>query len=150
MITVAGPGSLAPREEDIKAATRRALVQNVFETNKDKESLMTAMSDNQISVTELALAMDYKIDAIAHLRNIGVPDGFMGLKVWPKEELEAYYKWHAVTPNALNLPNIMPTMAQIQAIMDREFAANKISPAHQIPWHTQVVMENTSNDIVIS
>lgn len=126
---------MAQRPEDIAAAKRRANVQQVFESCQTKDSLMDMMSKHQISVTELAQAMDYKLDAVAHLRNLGVPDGFMGLKVWPQSELDKYWAWHAKTPNALNLANVKPTMAQVQEVMDREFAANAISPAHAIPWH---------------
>lgn len=135
MTTVLGADPLPQRPEDIKAAQRRKLVQDVFEAAKTKDSLMHAMADHQIPVTELAQALDYKMDAIAYLRNLGVPDGFMGLRVWPQSELDKYYAWHKVTPNALNLANVMPTFAQIQEVMDREFSANAISPAHAIPWH---------------
>ena len=131
--TVGNP--MAQRPEDIAAAKRRANVQQVFESCQTKDSLMDMMTKHQISVTELAQAMDYKLDAIAHLRNLGVPDGFMGLKVWPQSELDKYWAWHAKTPNALNLANVKPTMAQVQETMDREFSANAISPAHAIPWH---------------
>ena len=131
--TVGNP--MAQRPEDIAAAKRRANVQQVFESCQTKDSLMDMMTKHQISVTELAQAMDYKLDAIAHLRNLGVPDGFMGLKVWPQSELDKYWAWHAKTPNALNLANVKPTMAQVQEVMDREFAANAINPAHAIPWH---------------
>jgi hypothetical protein len=137
MTTVLGADPIAPRPEDIAAAKRRALVQQVFESNKAKDALMAAMTENQISVTELAQAMDYKLDAVAYLRDLGCPDGFMGLKVWPQSELDKYWAWHAVTPNALNLANVKPSPAQVQAVMDREFAAHAISPAHAIPWHVQ-------------
>ena len=135
MTTVLGADPITPRPEDIAAAKRRANVQQVFESCQTKDSLMDMMTKHQISVTELAQAMDYKLDAIAHLRNLGVPDGFMGLKVWPQSELDKYWAWHAKTPNALNLANVKPTMAQVQEVMDREFAANAINPAHAIPWH---------------
>lgn len=135
MNTVIGAEPIPAREEDIRAAKRRKFVQDIFEAHKTKFDLMQGMSDNNIPVTELAQAMDYKIDVIAYMRTLGVPDGFMGLKVWPQSELDLYYAWHKKTPNALNLPGVMPTFAQIQAAMDREFGANAISPAHPIPWH---------------
>jgi hypothetical protein len=131
--TVGNP--MEQRPEDVEAAKRRANVQQVFETNKSKEDLMNAMVKHQISVTELAQAMDYKIDALAYLRDLGCPDGFMGLKVWPADEVARYYAWQKVTPNALNLEGIKPSPAQVQATMDREFANNAINPAHPIPWH---------------
>lgn len=126
---------MAQRPEDIAAAKRRKVVQDVFAVNKTKDALMSAMVTHDISVTELAQAMDYKLDAIAYLRNLGIPDGFMGLKVWPQSELDKYWAWHAKTPNALNLENVKPSMAQVQGVMDREFAAHQINPAHAIPWH---------------
>ena len=86
MTTVLGADPITPRPEDIAAAKRRKFVQNVFDQHKTKDALMALMSENQISVTELAQALDYKLDATAHLRNLGVPDGFMGLKVWPQSE----------------------------------------------------------------
>ena len=122
------------RQEDIKAAARRKLVQAVFETCKTKATLMSAMTTHEISVTELAQAMDYKLDAIAHLRNLGAPDGFMGLKVWPQSELDKYYAWQAKTPNALGIHVGPPPMSVVQAVMDREFANHEINPAHAVPW----------------
>lgn len=124
-----------PTEQELQRLARLKLVQAVFELNKTKLDLMTAMTGNNISVTELAQAMEYKLDAIGHLRKLGVPDGFQGLKVWPQSELDKYYAWQAVTPNALNIIGPRPTMEQVQGIMDREFAAAAISPAHAIPWH---------------
>lgn len=126
---------MAQRPEDLAAAKRRRLVQDVFDVNKTKDSLMSAMLTHDISVTELAQALDYKLDAIAYLRDTGVPDGFQGLKVWPQAELDKYWAWHAKTPNALNLASVKPSMSQVQAVMDREFANHQINPAHAIPWH---------------
>ena len=134
MTTVLGADPIAPRPEDIKAATRRKLVQDVFEAAKTKDALMHAMADHQIPVTELAQALDYKMDAIAYLRNLGVPDGFMGLKVWPQAELDAYYAWQAKTPNALNIKVGPPPLHIVQAVMDREFANHQLNPAHAVPW----------------
>lgn len=131
--TVGNP--MAQRPEDIAAAKRRANVQMAFELNKTKDSLMEAMAKYDISVTELAQALDYKLDAIAYLRELGVPDGFQGLKVWPQEALDKYYAWRDKTPNALNLLNMgKPQMSVVQAVMDREFANHQINPAHQVPW----------------
>lgn len=130
--TVGNP--MAQRPEDIAAAKRRSNVQQVFETNKTKDSLMREMLMHDISVTELAQALDYKLDAIAYLRELGVPDGFQGLKVWPKDELDKYYAWQAKTPNALNIVVGPPKMSIVQAVMDREFANHEINPAHPIPW----------------
>lgn len=130
--TVGNP--MAQRPEDIAAAKRRANVQAVFETNKTKDSLMREMLMHNISVTELAQALDYKVDAIAYLRELGVPDGFQGLRVWPQSELDKYYAWQAKTPNALNLKVGPPPMHMVQAIMDREFANSQLNPAHAVPW----------------
>ena len=126
---------MAARPEDIAAAKRRWNVQQVFESNKTKSSLMEEMLKHDISVTELAQALDYKMDAIAYLRELGVPDGFQGLKVWPQAEIDKYYAWREKTPNALNLLGMgKPQMSVVQAVMDREFANNQINPAHAIPW----------------
>lgn len=125
---------MAQRPEDIAAAKRRANVQVAFEINLTKDSLMAAMAQYDISVTELAQAMDYKLDAIAYLRDLGVPDGFMGLKVWPQSELDKYYAWHDKTPNALGLQVGRPSLSVVQGVMDREFANHQINPAHQVPW----------------
>ena len=123
------------RPEDIAAAKRRWNVQQVFESNKTKSSLMEEMRMHDISVTELAQALDYKIDAIAYLRELGIPDGFQGLKVWPQSEIDKYYAWRDKTPNALNLLGMgKPQMSVVQAVMDREFANHEINPAHPIPW----------------
>ena len=126
---------MAARPEDIAAAKRRWNVQQVFESNKTKSSLMEEMLKHDISVTELAQALDYKMDAIAYLRELGVPDGFQGLKVWPQSEIDKYYAWRDKTPNALNLLGMgKPQMSVVQAVMDREFANHEINPAHAIPW----------------
>lgn len=130
--TVGNP--MDQRPEDIAAAKRRANVQAVFETNKTKNSLMGEMLMYDISVTELAQALDYKLDAIAYLRDLGIPDGFQGLKVWPQSEIDKYYAWQAKTPNALNIVVGPPKMSIVQAVMDREFANHEINPAHPIPW----------------
>lgn len=132
--TVIGADPIPERPEDVAAATRRKLVQDVFENNLTKLTLMEGMQRYDISVTELAQAMDYKLDAIAYLRDLGVPDGFKGLKVWPQEELDKYYAWQAVTPNALGIVVGPPTLSVVQGIMDREFANNQLNPAHKIPW----------------
>lgn len=113
---------------------RRKLVQAVFESAKGKDTLMLAMAQHNIVVTELAQAMDYKLDAIGYLRELGVPDGYMGLKVWPQAELDAYYAWQAKTPNALNLNVGPPPLHMVQAVMDREFANHQLNPAHAVPW----------------
>ena len=113
---------------------RRKLVQAVFESAKGKDSLMLAMTQHNIVVTELAQAMDYKLDAIGYLRELGVPDGYMGLKVWPQAELDAYYAWQAKTPNALNLNVGPPPLHIVQAVMDREFANHQLNQAHAVPW----------------
>ena len=134
MTTVLGADPIAPRPEDIAAAKRRKLVQDVFDTSKTKDALMSAMTTHEIPVTELAQAMDYKLDAIAHLRSLGVPDGFMGLKVWPQSEVDKYYAWQAKTKNALNLQVGPPPMYMVQQVMDREFANHALNPAHAIPW----------------
>jgi hypothetical protein len=134
MTTVIGADPLPQRPEDIAAAKRRKLVQDVFAVNKTKDSLMEAMAQHSISVTELAQALDYTLDAIAYLRDLGVPDGFMGLKVWPQADLDKYYEWQAKTPNALNLQVGPPPMYMVQQVMDREFSNNALSPAHKIPW----------------
>lgn len=125
---------MAQRPEDIAAAKRRANVQAVFETNKTKDSLMREMLMHNISVTELAQALDYKVDAIAYLRELGVPDGFQGLRVWPQSELDKYYAWQAKTPNALGIQVGPPPLHMVQAVMDREFANHEINPAHAVPW----------------
>ena len=126
---------MAARPEDIAAAKRRWNVQQVFESNRTKSSLMEEMLKHDISVTELAQALDYKMDAIAYLRELGVPDGFQGLKVWPQSEIDKYYAWRDKTPNALNLLGMgKPQMSVVQAVMDREFANHEINPAHPIPW----------------
>lgn len=125
---------MAQRPEDIAAAKRRANVQAVFETNKTKDSLMREMLMHNISVTELAQALDYKVDAIAYLRELGVPDGFQGLRVWPQSELDKYYAWQAKTPNALGIQVGPPPLHMVQAVMDREFANHQINPAHAVPW----------------
>ncbi len=126
---------MAARPEDIAAAKRRWNVQQVFESNRTKSSLMEEMLKHDISVTELAQALDYKLDAIAYLRELGVPDGFQGLKVWPQSEIDKYYAWRDKTPNALNLVGMgKPQMSVVQAVMDREFANHEINPAHPIPW----------------
>lgn len=130
--TVGNP--MAQRPEDIAAAKRRANVQAVFETNKTKDSLMREMLMHNISVTELAQALDYKVDAIAYLRELGVPDGFQGLRVWPQSELDKYYAWQAKTPNALGIQVGPPPLHMVQAVMDREFANHEINPAHAVPW----------------
>lgn len=130
--TVGNP--MAQRPEDIAAAKRRGNVQMAFELNQTKDSLMAAMASHDISVTELAQAMDYKLDAIAYLRDLGVPDGFQGLKVWPQEALDKYYAWHDKTPNALNLTVGRPSLSVVQGVMDREFANHQINPAHKVPW----------------
>jgi len=122
-------------EADKAAAQRRLLVQSVFETCKTKEPLMAGMTEHNISVTELAQALDYKLDAIAYLRDIGVPDGFQGLKVWPQSELDKYYAWQAVTHNALGLVVGPPAPAVVQAVIDREHANHAINLLHVIPWH---------------
>ena len=134
MTTVLGADPIAPRPEDIAAAKRRKFVQNVFDTAKTKDALMSAMTTHEIPVTELAQAMDYKLDAIGYLRELGVPDGFMGLKVWPQAELDAYYAWQAKTPNALNIQVGPPPLHMVQAVMDREFANHQLNPAHAVPW----------------
>ena len=126
---------MAQRPEDIAAAKRRSNVQQVFESNKTKDSLMREMLMHDISVTELAQALDYKLDAIAYLRDLGIPDGFQGLKVWPQSEIDKYYAWQAKTPNALNLLDMgKPKMSVVQAVMDREFANHQLNPAHAVPW----------------
>lgn len=130
--TVGNP--MASRPEDIAAAKRRANVQMAFELNQTKDSLMAAMTARDISVTELAQALDYRIDAIAYLRDLGVPDGFQGLKVWSQAELDKYYAWQAKTPNALNLQVGRPSLSVVQGVMDREFANHEINPAHAVPW----------------
>lgn len=132
--TVLGADPIAPRPADIAAAKRRANVQMTFELNKTKDSLMAAMAAHDISVTELAQALDYKLDAIAYLRDLGVPDGFMGLKVWPQADLDKYYEWHDKTPNALSLQVGRPSLSVVQGVMDREFANHAINPAHAVPW----------------
>lgn len=132
--TVTGPSALDQRPEDLAAANRRKLVQAVFEQNLTKNSLMEEMVRHNVSVTELAQAMDYKVDAIAYMRTMGIPDGFQGLKVWPQSELNKYYAWQAKTPNALNINVGAPPMHIVQAVMDREFANHQINPAHPIPW----------------
>ena len=132
--TVGNP--LAARPEDIAAAKRRWNVQQVFESNKTKSSLMEEMLKHDISVTELAQSLDYKLDAIAYLRDMGIRDGFQGLKVWPQSELDKYYAWQAKTPNALNIQVGPPPMSVVQDVMDREFSNHQINPAHAIPWGT--------------
>ena len=77
MTTVLGADPIAPRPEDIAAAKRRKLVQDVFDTAKTKDALMALMPENQISVTELAQAMDYKLDAIAYLRELCKRQGLL-------------------------------------------------------------------------
>lgn len=134
MTTVVGADPIQPRPEDLAAAKRRANVQAVFDTAKTKDALMSAMTTHEISVTELAQALDYRLDAIAYLRELGVPDGFQGLKVWPQDELDKYYAWQAKTPNALNINVGPPPMSVVQAVMDREFANHQLNPAHAVPW----------------
>lgn len=134
MNTVLGADPLPQRQEDLAAAKRRANVQMTFELNQTKTSLMEAMAQYDISVTELAQALDYKLDAIAYLRDLGVPDGFQGLRVWPQADLDRYYEWHDKTPNALGLKVGRPSLSVVQGVMDREFANHAINPAHQVPW----------------
>ena len=135
-ITVTGPDPLPQRPEDEDAAMRRELVQGCFK-ELDPKTTARLMLVHDVSAQELQQAMDYKLDAIAWMRETGFHDGFQGLKVWPRSEVDKFYAWHAVasTQNSLGRPGIRPSYSQVQAIMDREFAANKISSAHQIPWH---------------
>lgn len=134
--TVIGADPIPERPEDVAAAKRRELVQGCF-FEKDPKMTQKLMLVHDITAQEMHDAMDYKLDAIAWMRENGFPDGFQGLKVWPTSEVDKFYAWHAIasTQNSLGLPGIRPSYSQVQAIMDREFGANKISPAHKIPWH---------------
>ena len=124
-----------PTVEEVQRLARRKLCQTVYAENPTREALMAAMTTHNISAQELHDANDYHANAIAHLRTIGVPNGFAGLKVWPQDDVDAYYAWHARTPNALNLVGPRPSYAQAQETMDREFANHALNPAHAIPWH---------------
>ena len=132
-ITVTGPDPLPQRPADEKAAKRRELVQSCFK-ELDPKTTARLMLVHDISAQELQQAMDYKMDAIGWMRESGFPDGFQGLKVWPEEEVDLYYRWQATAPNPLNLAITRPSWVSVQAIMDREFGAAAINPAHKIPW----------------
>lgn len=80
---------------------RRKLCQAVFTTNPGRDALMAAMVQHSISAQEMQDAMDYQVSAIDHLRALGVPDGFAGLKVWSEAELQRYFGWKAVQYNPI-------------------------------------------------
>jgi hypothetical protein len=136
METVIGADPIPVRQEDVDAAARREVVQGCFKEH-DPKMTQKLMLVHDVSAKELHDALDYKLDATAWMRENGFPDGFQGLKVWPKSEVDKFYAWHdkVSSQNALNLPGIRPSYSQVQAIMDREFGAHAISPAHPIPWH---------------
>lgn len=123
-----------PTVEEVQRLARRKLCQAVYAENPTREALMAAMTAHGISAQELHDANDHHANAIAHLRTIGVPDGFAGLKVWPQDEVDAYYAWHARTPNALNLVGPRPSYAQVQEIMDRDAGIRAIDPHRVSPW----------------
>ncbi len=80
---------------------RRKLCQAVFTTNPGRDALMAAMVQHSISAAEMQDAMDYQVSAIDHLRALGVPDGFAGLKVWSEADLQRFFAWKAVQYNPI-------------------------------------------------
>lgn len=113
---------------------RRKLVQAVFESHSGKDPLMQAMLLHNIKASELVEALDYKLDATAHMRDLGFPDGFQGLKVWSAAEVKEYQDWAESTPNALNLKSFRPENAKAQAAMDRDARLKDMNPLHVSPW----------------
>ncbi len=124
-------------EAEKQRLIRRKLCQAVFASDPTRDALMAAMVQHGISAQELHDAMDYQTNAIGHLRSIGVPDGFAGLKVWPMAEVDAYYAWQARTPNALGLIGPRPSYAQVQEIIDRDAAIRAIDPRRVPPWRAE-------------
>lgn len=82
-------------EAEKQRIIRRKLCQAVFATNPTRDMLMAAMVQHSISAQEMQDAMDYQVSAIDHMRAIGVPDGFAGLKVWSEASLQRYFDWKA-------------------------------------------------------
>lgn len=131
--TVAGPEALTPTQADLDAAARRLVVQSCYHEG-DRTATMNDMVKFGVTAKELQGAMDYKMDAIAWMREQRFPDGFQGLKVWPDKDLETYYKWQAVTPNALSIEGIKPSYSQVQEILDREARLKVITEGYKSPW----------------
>lgn len=113
---------------------RRKLVQAVFESQRGKEPLMQAMLLHNIKASEMAEALDHQVDAIAHMRELGFPDGFQGLKVWSAAEVKEYQDWAESVPNALNLKSFRPENTKAQAVMDRDARLKDMDPLHVSPW----------------
>ncbi len=135
-------------EADKQAAIRRKLVQSVFATNPSKDALMTAMIAHSISADELQTAMDYQIDAIKHLRMLGVPDGFQGLKVWSDAVINTVLDWQLAQPNPFGTGTIAdifkaqhvdpytnaPERAKVQELLDREARRQAADAFYKAPW----------------
>lgn len=88
-------------EAEKQRLIRRKLVQAVFATNTSRDALMAAMIEHAISAAEMQDAMDYQVNAIDHMRALGLPDGFGGLKVWSNADLQRYFDWKAVQYNPI-------------------------------------------------
>ena len=138
-------------EADKQAIVRRKLVQAVFATNPGKDALMSAMIEHSITVDELQKAMDYQVDAIKHLRMLGVPDGFQGLKVWSDAVINTVLDWQLAQPNPFGSGTIAdifkaqhvdpytnaPERAKVQALLDTEARRQAADPLHVLPWMVQ-------------
>jgi hypothetical protein len=97
--------------------------------------IIDAMQEYGVGFAEIKEAMNATINMTHYLRKAGVADGFGGLKVWPKEQVDnylAFVKAHSPVSGWMFQGVLDPVEAQ--DVLDRMAARKAQNPALVIPW----------------
>lgn len=115
---------------------RRKSIQAYVNAYKNYPAMIVdAMPQYGVGFAEIKEAMSATINMTHYLRRAGVPDGFGGLKVWSKAEVDnylAFVRAHSPVHGWGFLGVTDPIEAQ--DVMDRMAARKAAMPAFQIPW----------------
>ena len=97
--------------------------------------IIDAMEQFGVSAAEITEAMNATINMTHYLRRAGVPDGFMGLKVWPKAEVDRYLTYVALTSphTGWGLVGVTDPIAA-QDVLDRMARLKARHPGMVLPW----------------
>ncbi|MFA5899399.1 MAG: hypothetical protein WC829_09845 [Hyphomicrobium sp.] len=122
-------------EETYRLERRKAIQAYVNAYRAYPAMIIDAMQQYGVDAAEITEAMVATINMTHYLRKAGVPDGFMGLKVWSPAEVQNYLDF-VKAHSPVHGWGFMGVTDPIEAqdVLDRMARRKAAMPAFQIPW----------------
>jgi len=122
--------------EETYLLERRKSIQAYVNAYEDYPAMIIdAMEQYGVGFAEINDAMKATMNMAHYLRAAGVPDGFGGLKVWSKAEVDNYLDF-VKAHSPVHGWGFMGVTDPIEAqdVLDRMAARKAAMPSFQIPW----------------